>query len=90
MAFRQNEQGRSGAEADVAVRVRAIVVAVQIEQASVRAVVPVAAAIDTTPPFLRHAPVGYDYSEELIHPPSILPISFSSLDHTSWSPGEIR
>ena len=48
----------SGAEAEVRVRVRAGVVAVEVEHASVRTVVPVAPAIHAALPFYRHIPHG--------------------------------
>lgn len=54
-----NDKGKSGAEADVRVRVRAGVVAVEVEHASVRTVVPVAPAIHAAPLLFRHIPHGY-------------------------------
>ncbi len=66
------------------------VVAVEVEHTSVRTVVPVAPAIHAAPPFyLDTFPTGC-YSFDFFQPPSIRPISFSSLLHISWSPGEIR
>ena len=89
LAFRSNDQSRSGAEADVVVRVRAAVVAVRVGQASVAAVVPVAPAIHAASSLSRHAP-HVAHPLDLIHPPSMRPISFSSLLYTSWRPGEIK
>lgn len=70
-----SKQGKSGAEADVRVDVGAGVVAVEVEHACVRAVVPVAPAIHAAPPFITtHSPRAC-YSFDFFQPPSIRPIS---------------
>lgn len=70
----------SGAEADVRVRVRPAVVAIGSEDASVRAIVPIAAAVEG-PQQMDYSPCWFFWPLTVFsQPPSIRPISTTMSD----------
>ena len=82
LGFQYLTTGYSGAEADVRVRVRVGVVAVERRE-TVAGVVVVAAAVERAHRFVPYVEVGF-WLTVRNHPPSILPISTTIPDHTSY------